>query len=145
MTSNTQIPFAEGFFTWPADDPRLIGSRCLGCDAVFFPRGFRCPDPACPTTEVEDVEFPAVGKLASYTVVRYPPPPPFVPPDPFEPFAIAEVEFPNGVQVIGPVPVEAGLEFSLGTKMATEIERYYTDADGTDVIGWKFRPAEAAS
>ena len=145
MTSSTQIPFADGFFTWPADDPRLIGSRCLGCETVFFPRGFRCPDPTCATGEVEDVEFPAAGTLASYTVVRYPPPPPFVPPDPFEPFAIAEVEFANGVQVIGPVPVEAGLEFSLGIEMVTEVDVYYTSAAGTEVIGWKFRPAGATS
>lgn len=143
MSSNRQIPFADGFFTWPADDPRLIGSRCLGCDAVFFPRGFRCPDPTCPTAEVKDVQFPAIGTLASCTVIRYPPPPPFVPTDPFEPFAIAEVEFDNGVQVIGPVPTESGLELELGTPMTTVVETYYTAEDGSEIVGWKFRPADS--
>ena len=26
-----QIPIAEGLFTWPSNDPRLIGSKCKKC------------------------------------------------------------------------------------------------------------------
>jgi hypothetical protein len=65
-----------------------------------------------------------------------------VPTDPFEAFAIAEVEFENGVQVIGPVPVEVGLDLTVGSPMRTEIDAYYTNDDGTEVVGWKFRPVE---
>jgi len=142
MSAKQQIPFVEGFFEWPSTDPRLIGSRCVECGNAFFPKGFRCPDPACFGDEVEDVRFPRSGILSSFTVVRYPPPPPFVPTDPFEAFAIAEVEFDNGVQVIGPVPVEVGLDLNVGSPMQTEIDAYYTNEAGTEVVGWKFRPIE---
>ena len=31
----TQVPVAEGIFTWPTEgtDPQLIGSRCADCGA----------------------------------------------------------------------------------------------------------------
>ena len=91
------------------------------------------------------MEFDRSGVLASYTVVRYPPPPPFVAPDPFVPFAIAEVEFANGVQVVGPVAGEHDLDFALGQPMETVIERYYTDEAGQDIVGWMFKPIKADS
>ena len=33
----TQVPIAEGLFTWPADQPRLLARRCLDCDNHMFP------------------------------------------------------------------------------------------------------------
>lgn len=140
VAQTSQIPFVEGFFQWPSEDPRLLGSRCLECDDQFFPPGFQCPNPTCTAKQVEVVAFPRAGVLASYTVVRYPPPPPFVPSDPFEPFAIAEVEFENGVQVIGPVPAADGLDLHIGSPMETIVDTYYTTEDGDDIVGWKFRP-----
>jgi len=140
MSEQTSIPFVEGHFTWPSEDPRLLGSRCTQCNTSVFPRTFTCPNPTCDGGDVTDIEFERNGTLASFTVVRYPPPPPFVPSDPFEPFAIAEVEFPNGVQVIGPVPTEHGFDFQLGQEMETIVATYYTDDDGSNVIGWKFQP-----
>lgn len=140
MNDQTAIPFVEGHFSWPSDDPRLLGSRCATCSTSVFPRTFTCPNPSCDGGDVDDIQFDRIGTLASYTVVHYPPPPPFVPADPFEPFAIAEVEFANGVQVVGPIPLDHGLEFELGQPMETIVDTYYTDPDGRDVIGWKFRP-----
>ena len=140
MTDQTSIPFVEGHFTWPSDEPRLLGSQCSRCSTSVFPRTFTCPNPSCDGGDVADVEFERTGTLASYTVVHYPPPPPFVAPDPFEPFAIAEVEFANGVQVIGPVPQHHGLQFELGQVMETIVDKYYIDHDGNSVIGWKFQP-----
>jgi uncharacterized OB-fold protein len=33
----SQVAFAPDVFTWPADEPQLIGGRCPGCRAVAFP------------------------------------------------------------------------------------------------------------
>ena len=33
----TQIPVAEGIFTFPSDAPQLIGRRCRACGIVTFP------------------------------------------------------------------------------------------------------------
>ena len=38
-----RVPVAEGVFTWPSDDPRLIGSRCAACGIVTFPAQASCP------------------------------------------------------------------------------------------------------
>ena len=141
MAERITVPFVEGHFAWPTEEPRLLGTRCRSCSTAVFPASFTCPNPACPQPDVVDHQFGRTGTLASYTVVRYPPPPPFVPPDPFEPFAIAEVAFDEGVQVIGPVPHEYGLVFELGIPRETTSDTYYPDEDGRDVLGWKFRPA----
>lgn len=28
------VPVAEGIFTWPSDEPQLIGARCTECDTA---------------------------------------------------------------------------------------------------------------
>ena len=39
----TQVPFAEDVFTWPADEPQLIGAKCEHCGATTFPIQDSCP------------------------------------------------------------------------------------------------------
>lgn len=73
--------------------------------------------------------------------MHFPPPPPYLIDGPFRPFIVAEVEFPEGIQVIGPATGYDGLQPAIGTKMQTVVAPYYTNADGTEVIGWKFRPS----
>jgi len=38
-----RAPIAKGLFTWPSDEPRLIGSRCTACGVVTFPTQDSCP------------------------------------------------------------------------------------------------------
>jgi len=45
-----RLPVAEGLFTWPSDEPRLIGSRCAACGIVTFPAQDSCP--RCASTEM---------------------------------------------------------------------------------------------
>ena len=45
---------AEGVFTYPSDEPRLIGSRCTNCGNHMFPVQSGCP--RCAGTETETVE-----------------------------------------------------------------------------------------
>ena len=144
-TAVTQVPVLDGMFAWPTEVPRLLASRCTTCGTHTFPRTFICPNPACIEREVEDAELSPYGTLASYTVVHYPPPRPFVPPDPFVPFILGEVAFPEGIQVVGPV---VGVDLDavrLGIAVETVIEPYSVTEDGVEVVGWKFRPVEEAS
>ena len=30
-----QVAIEEGLFTWPSDDPRLLGSQCQDCGASY--------------------------------------------------------------------------------------------------------------
>jgi uncharacterized OB-fold protein len=73
-------------------------------------------------------------------VVHFPPPRPYVAEDPFVPFAIGEVEFPEGIQVIGPVTGCQPEELHAGRLMKTIVEPYYVDLEGNAVVGWKFSP-----
>ena len=36
-------PIAQGLFTWPADEPRLLGGRCGACRTTTFPKQSGCP------------------------------------------------------------------------------------------------------
>lgn len=140
MAEKKQIPIVEGYFTWPSGEPHLIGSRCKSCGHYFFPKSFMCRNPNCKEREVEDALFSRTGKLASFTVVHYPPPPPFVPADPFVPFAVGEVEFPEGVQIVGMMTGCNPEELKLGIEVETVVEKYHEDKNGNEVVGWKFRP-----
>ena len=129
-----------GAFTTSGDEARLIASRCLSCETYAFPRSFTCPNPACDGRDVEDAELSRTGTLASFTIVHYPPPPPYVAPDPFEPFAIGEVEFAEGIQVVGPITGCEPGDLEMRMQVETVVEPYYVEADGARMIGWKFRP-----
>ena len=50
-----QKPIAD-VFTWPSEEPKLIGAKCSTCAAVTFPSQSRCP--RCSTTTMEDLELP---------------------------------------------------------------------------------------
>jgi hypothetical protein len=130
----------EGAFTL-GGDARLIASKCDTCETYAFPRSFACPNPSCEGRDVRDAELSRSGRLASFTVVHYPPPAPYVAADPFEPFAIAEVAFPEGIQVVGPVTGCDPADLKMGMEMETVVEPYYTGRDGSRMVGWKFRPA----
>ncbi len=79
MTEKKQYPAEEGLFTWPADEPCLIGGRCKSCGTYFFPKYYVIHKPGCKERQVEGVLLSRRGKLDSYTIQCYPPPPPFYP------------------------------------------------------------------
>ena len=134
-------PVVAGAFNWPSTDHRLLVSKCPICHTVAFPKAYSCPNPDCDGREVVETALSRTGTLASYTVVHYPPPPPYVPADPFEPFAIGEVSFPEGIQIVGPVTECEPANLEIGQAMETVIDTYYTAEDGISVVGWKFQPA----
>lgn len=139
-----QTPVLEGsFVSEPA--PALVGSRCRSCQTVAFPASFTCPNPRCSDKEVAPSPLSRVGRLASWTTVHFPPPPPFVAPDPFTPITVVEVEFASdGIQVVGPLAGASVEQLRMGMPMETVVESYYSTDDG-EVIGWKFRPTEQES
>ena len=135
-------PVVEGYFTWPSDEPRLMATRCTSCEHWFFPPSFTCHNPSCSDTTVEAAHLSRRGRLASYTVVHFPPPPPFVPADPFVPFAIGEVAFPEGLQIAGPMTGSDPAALRIGMAVEVVVEPCYENTDGSGVLGWKFRPLE---
>jgi uncharacterized OB-fold protein len=142
-----QEPAIDGWFaTNDAGSPHLIGSKCPPCGTyVFPPRENNCPNPACDSDALEPVALSTRGTLWSYTENRYPPPPPYPSPDPFEPFAIAAVQLADeGLIVLGKV-VEGTLaaDLKVGIEMELTTMPLFTDDDGVERIVYAWRIARA--
>lgn len=142
--SMTVTPAIDGWFTTGAE-PALIGSRCTTCETIFFPRtqGF-CRNPVCDGADFEDTELSRRGRVWSYTDARYQPPPPYIPAaDPHEPFALAAVELPESLVVLGQVAAGYGVaDLSVGTEVELVVETLYTDDAGEHTI-WRWKPVAA--
>lgn len=142
----TATPAIEGWFTTGAE-PHLVGSRCTTCATVFFPRtapdggqGF-CRNPACAGETFADVELSRRGRIWSYTDAQYQPPSPYVPAtDPYEPFALAAVELPEGLVVLGQVAHGYGVaDLTVGAEVELVVETLYSDETGERTI-WRWKP-----
>ena len=136
------------FTTGPA--PALLGSALHDLrDASPSPRrplGERaCPRPDCAGDESASVELSRRGRVWSYTDAQYQPPPPYVPAtDPYRPFALAAVELPEGLVVLGQLAEGYGVDdVVVGSEVELVVETLYADAEGDRTI-WRWRPVGAA-
>ncbi len=78
------------------------------------------------------------GKLWSYTVQYYPPPP-FRAPEPFVPFGIGLIELPEKIRVLGMLTESDPDKLKIGMEVELVLDKLYED-NGKEVITWKFRP-----
>jgi len=136
----TATPAIEGWFT-TGPDPALVGTRCTSCGTVFFPRtvGF-CRNPGCGGDDFEETELSRRGTVWSYTDAQYQPPPPYVArTDPYEPFALAAVELPEGLVVVGQVADGYGVaDLQVGGEVELVVETLYADETGDrSMYRWK--------
>lgn len=136
----TQVPVAEGLFTWPSEEPQLIGSKCSACGIVTFPVQDSCP--RCAATDMAEHLLARRGRLWAWTTQHFPPPaPPYTGPNgaDFVPFGVGFVE-------LGDVKVEARLTendpdaLRQGMEMELVVVPFNTDDDGNDVVTFAFRP-----
>jgi uncharacterized OB-fold protein len=133
-----RVPIAEGVFTWPSDDPQLLGSRCTGCGIVTFPVQASCP--GCASTEMAERPLPRRGRLWAWTTQEFPPPSPYTGPsgDAFVPFGVGYVELPGEVRVEARLTETSGLR--IGMDMELVLVPFRTDAEGNEVVTFAFRP-----
>ena len=137
-------PIAAGLFTWPAAEPRLIGSRCGECGAQTFPAQSHCP--RCASTSMSEVLLPRTGSLWTWTIQGFrPKSPPYKGDDTvetFEPFGVGYVD-------LGELLVEARLtenepeRLEIGAELELVLIPLFRDDDGTEVLTFAFRPQES--
>ena len=139
MTGPEKTPVIEGLFTLDPEEPRLIGSKCISCGTYFFPRTISCSNPNCSEKDVKQALLSRRGKLWSFTVQYYPPPPPFKAQEPFVPFGIGVVDLPEEIRVAGILTESDTEKLRIGMEMELILEKMYEE-DGEDVVTWKFRP-----
>lgn len=141
-----RVPITEGLFTWPADEPRLIASRCLDCDNHMFPTQDDCPK--CSGSSTEPVELGRTGVLWTWTVQGYPPrSPPFageVDPASFQPFGVGYVEVDGKVRVESRLTVADPERLAIDMEMEMVIEPLCVNQDGDEVVTFAFAPRARA-
>ena len=136
-----RVPVAEGLFTWPADDPQLIGSRCSACSIVTFPAQESCP--RCASTGMLPRLLPRRGRLWAWTTQEFQPPsPPYAGPtgDAFTPFAVGYVELAGEVKVETRLTESRPDALAHGMEMELVVVPFHTDDDGNEVVTFAFRP-----
>ncbi len=135
-----RVPIEEGLFTWPSDDPRLIGSECDDCGAVLFPAQSGCPRCTSPNTSVR--ELGTRGTLWTWTIQGFPPksPPYAGDVEDFEPFGVGYVELPGEVKVETRLTTADPGQLQIGMEMELTFVPLYVDDDGNEVMTFAFAP-----
>jgi uncharacterized OB-fold protein len=136
-----RVSVADGLFAETPEGPRLLGSRCASCGTPYFPKSALCRAPSCDSGAMEDAAFGPKATLWSYTVQHYPPPPPAKYDEPYEPYAMALVDLDEGLRLLARVAVDDLSQVKAGMAVELVLEPLYTDAQGNDVITWKFKPS----
>ena len=135
-----QKPIAD-VFTWPAEEPKLIGARCTGCAAVTFPSQSRCP--RCSTKSMEDLELPSRGTLVSWTTQAFMPSVDYMD-DPsgasFEPFGVGLVQLDDVVRVEARLTESDPAKLDFGMLVELRIVPFYTNAAGEEIVTFAFAP-----
>jgi uncharacterized OB-fold protein len=140
-----EVPFAPDVFTWPADEPRLIGGRCGACGAITFPAQASCP--RCGATGMATHLLPRRGTLYTWTTQEFLPKEPYAGGETAETFRSFGVGL---VQLGDEVRVEARLTECDPAKLAFDMEMelvivpFRSDADGTRVLTYAFQPSPTA-
>ena len=142
MTKDTKIevPAVEGFFTIE-EEAHLIGGRYKKSGSYCFPKNLGGSDPNFSEDEIEEVLLSRVGKIWSYTNSAYPPPPPFIAAEPYEPIVIAAVELEEEKMVIlGQVVNGYSVEdLSVGMQVEVKTGTLYEDSEYR-YLTWMWKP-----
>ena len=139
-------PIGEGLFTWPAEAPALLGSRCKDCGRAAFPAQGSCS--ACCSTNVSVEELPRRGTLWTWTIQRFMPKPPYnsgETQESFQPYGVGYVELPGGVRVEGRLTENDPSKLEIGMEMEVVFYPFRKESDGTEIINFAFRPVAASA
>lgn len=135
-----QIPIREGLWTTPSapgEKPQLIGSKCLDCGEIFFPKKATGICTNCQSRNLEEIKLTGKGKIYSFTVVMQQPPEYYRGP---VPYGEGFVELPEGVRVETLFTGCNPDELKIGMDVEMVIEKLHEDGEGNEVIAYKFRP-----
>ena len=81
------------------------------------------------------------GKVDSYSVLYYPPPPPFVAPEKYEPIPCVTVKLPEGIIILGMLEGCAPKDVKIGMDVELTVGVLYTSKNNEQILSWKFKPA----
>ena len=137
-----QVPFAPEVFTWPSDEPRLIGGRCADCGSITFPRPPSCA--RCGSTSVDEHLLPRAGTLWTFTTQGFLPKEPYKggeTPATFVPFGVGLVQLGDEVRVESRLTESDPERLRIGMPLELVVVPFRTDPDGTEVMTFAFAPS----
>ena len=138
-----QKPIAN-VFTWPADDPQLLGGRCSNCGAITFPVQSRCP--RCGTESMAEFPLPRRGTLVSWTTQEFSPSANYrgdLTGDSFEPYGVGLVQLDDVVRVESRLTEWDPEKLDFGMEVVLRIVPFYVDDEGNEIITFAFAPVGA--
>ncbi|MBI5967273.1 MAG: OB-fold domain-containing protein [Deltaproteobacteria bacterium] len=138
MAEKKKVPIKQGLFHLPdspGDQPYLIGSKCSHCGYVAFPKSWVCPSCMKDHT-MEEISLSRRGKLDTFAVLRQ------APSGFTAPYIIGYVILPEGTRIF---TIITGTEIrddalKRGQEVELVIDKLREDAQGNEIIGWKFKP-----
>jgi len=136
-----QVPIGEGLFTWPSDNPALLGSRCKNCGIVAFPVADSCA--ACSGQDMQEETLPNRGTLWTWTIQQFMPKTPYKSgetPQNFKPYGVGYLELPGGVRVEGRLTENDPEKIKIGMEMDVVFQPFRTEENGDEVINFFFKP-----
>jgi uncharacterized OB-fold protein len=137
----TQIAFADDVFTWPSDEPQLIGGRCDACEAVTFPVQPSCA--RCGSTEIQQHLLARRGTLWTFTTQEFLPKEPYASGETFEtfqPYGVGMVQLGDEVRVEGRLTEGDAANLRIGMDMQLVVVPFRTEPDGTEIMTYAFEP-----
>jgi len=134
ISENDEVIFPELFTVDDSGRVRLVAGYSKESDNWTFPKYLA--DPVSFSDDVEEKMLSPEGKLHSFTVVRR-----SMPEFPV-PYALALVDFPEGVRVMAQVEIDDPEDLKIGQKMGVTVGRVKKTKDGKDVKSYKFYPVK---
>ena len=126
-----QVPLVEYLALSP--EPHLVANECTQCGARFFDRRNACA--SCENDQFKSVDIATTGEVKAFTIVSMASP--GIP----VPFVAAIIDC-DGTSVRGNLlEVEPDdKHVTLGMKVALTTHIVGTDSEGTEAVGFGFRP-----
>ena len=114
---------------------RILGDKCLGCGAEFFPPVNVCR--RCRSTQMQEFEMPRSGKLLSYTLQKES----LAGFEDQEPMIFGLVDLENGVKIIAQLVDIPYDSLKGGQLLKAVFRKVRTDGESGQIYyGYKFGP-----
>ncbi len=135
-----QVSIDPLVFEWPSDNPRLLAQQCNDCNDIEFPQALACPK--CGSTNIKVIELNDKGTLWTWTSQEFHVKglKDYKDAKDFKTYYLGYVELKDQIMVETRLLVDSQDEIKIGMPMQLEIYKFREEADGTETMGYGFRP-----